>query len=84
MPPSVGNVGFAKIRRRPGTDLPQTDWPTSQLELPATLPEVQPLEFEMIQADLRSPVWNLFIERYHYQSSKYEVKNLETGQTGGL
>ena len=62
LPPPASNAGLAKIRCRPSTDLPQTDWPTSRLELPAALPEVQPLQFEMIQAGPRSPLWE-FVHR---------------------
>ena len=43
-----------------------TDWPTTLIELPATLPEVRPLKFEMIRAGPLSPIWISFIERYHY------------------
>ena len=62
--PPPRSSGSGKARPKPRTELPQTDWPTTLIELPATLPEVRPLKFEMIQAGPRSPIWNSFIERY--------------------
>ncbi len=66
LPPPANRTSVANLRHRPSTDLAQTDWPPSGLKLPAALSEVQPLKFEMIQAGPRSPIWNSFMERYHY------------------
>ena len=48
--PPPRSSGYGKARPKSRTDLSQTDWTTTLLELPATLPEVRPLKFEMIQA----------------------------------
>ena len=46
--------------------LPQTDAPVNRAALPQRLEQVRPLRFEIITAGPQSPLWNSYIERYHY------------------
>lgn len=48
------------------TKLPQTDPPTDNTSLPHRLDQVRPLRFEIITAGPKSPIWNSYIQRYHY------------------
>ena len=66
LPPPTGAHSNGRIT--PRTDLPQTDWPRlTAAWLPQTLDEARPLHFEIVRAGPPlSPIWNSFIERYHY------------------
>ena len=50
--------------------LPATDPPAHWLEVPDSLDAVRPVGFEIVKSGPLSPVWNSFIERYHYLGFK--------------
>ena len=48
------------------TKMPETDPPAQGVSLPHSLEQVRPLRFEIITAGVKSPIWNSYIQRYHY------------------
>ncbi len=59
----------AKPRLRPPAPSPRSDPPLAAV--PATLAEARPLRLSLLRpSDPRSPLWNEFVERYHYLGYK--------------